>query len=160
MIALEYHDDSCGLADPLTPLAAAALPDDVPASSAADVTGRRDDDGAEGHTVFDGHRPDFWTIGRPGLRDIEVCIESTRADGAISLGLVVNGLDCSGVPIDQALSLADARGGCGRLRRQLPGRRAPQGQLGRGGTHLVRRRRHGGGNGIHRLPSVVHPHGR
>ncbi|WP_103036056.1 hypothetical protein [Mycobacterium avium] len=113
MIALEYHDDSCGLADPLTPLAAAALPDDVPTSSAADVTGCRDDDGAEGHTVFDGHRPDFWTMGRPGLRDIEVCIESTRADGAISLGLVVNGLDCSGVPIDQALSLADARGDAG-----------------------------------------------
>lgn len=71
MIALEYHDDSCSLADPLTPLAAAVLPDDVPTSSAADVTGCRDDDGAEGHTVFDGHCPDFWTIGRPGLRDIE-----------------------------------------------------------------------------------------
>ncbi|WP_406814242.1 hypothetical protein [Mycobacterium sp. M23085] len=113
MIALKYHDNCCGLADPLTPLAAAALPDDVPVSSAAELSPRQDVDGADAHTVFDGHRPDFWTAGRPGLRDIEVCIEGTRADGAISLGLVVNGLDCSGVPIDQALSLADARGDAG-----------------------------------------------
>ncbi|OSC28489.1 hypothetical protein B8W69_11865 [Mycobacterium vulneris] len=113
MIALKYHDDCCGLADPLTPLAAAALPDDVPVSSARELSSREDVEGADAHTVFDGHRPDFWTAGRPGLRDIEVCIEGTRADGAISLGLVVNGLDCSGVPIDQALSLADARGDAG-----------------------------------------------
>lgn len=113
MIALDYHDNCCGLADPLTPLAAAALPDDVPASSAGEHSPWADVDGAETHTVFDGHRPDFWTVGRPGLRDIEVCIESARADGAISLGLVVNGLDCSGLPIDQALSLADARGDAG-----------------------------------------------
>lgn len=111
MIALEYHDNCCGLADPLTPLAAAALPDDVPASSAGEL--RDNGDGADNHTVFGGHRPDYWTVGRPGLRDIEVCIESARADGAISLGLVVNGLDCSGLPIDQALSLADARGDAG-----------------------------------------------
>jgi len=110
MIALEYHDNCCGLADPLTPLAAAALADDVPTSSAGELSPREN---VDAHTVFDGHRPDFWTVGRPGLRDIEVCIESTRADGAISLGLVVNGLDCSGVPIDQALSLADARGDAG-----------------------------------------------
>lgn len=113
MIALQLHDNCCGLADPLTPLAAAALPDDVPTSSAAERSQRETVDGADTHTVFDGHRPDFWTAGRPGLRDIEVCIESARADGAISLGLVVNGLDCSGVPIDQALSLADARGDAG-----------------------------------------------
>lgn len=113
MIALEYHDNCCGLADPLTPLAAAALPDDVPSSSASGLSQREDVDDADAHTVFDGHRPDFWTMGRPGLRDIEVCIESARADGAISLGLVVNGLDCSGLPIDQALSLADARGDAG-----------------------------------------------
>ncbi|TAM71536.1 hypothetical protein [Mycobacterium sp.] len=113
MIALEYHDNCCGLADPLTPLAAAALADDVPTSSAGELSHREDVGGADTHTVFDGHRPDFWTVGRPGLRDIEVCIESTRADGAISLGLVVNGLDCSGLPIDQALSLADARGDAG-----------------------------------------------
>lgn len=113
MIALAYHENSCGLADPLTPLAAAALPDDVPMSSAGELSRREGVDGADTHTVFDGHRPDFWTVGRPGLRDIEVCIEGTRADGAISLGLVVNGLDCSGVPIDQALSLADARGDAG-----------------------------------------------
>lgn len=113
MIALEYHDNCCGLADPLTPLAAAALPDDVPESSAGELSRPQGAGGADAHTVFDGHRPDFWTVGRPGLRDIEVCIEGTRADGAISLGLVVNGLDCSGVPIDQALSLADARGDAG-----------------------------------------------
>ncbi|MCA2243091.1 MULTISPECIES: hypothetical protein [Mycobacterium] len=113
MIALEYHDNCCGLADPLTPLAAAALPDDVPASSAGELPQGENVDGVDAHTVFDGHRPDYWTVGRPGLRDIEVCIESARADGAISLGLVVNGLDCSGLPIDQALSLADARGDAG-----------------------------------------------
>lgn len=114
MIALECRDNCCcGLADPLTPLAAAALLDDVPTSSAADLPLRDNADSAVAHTVFDGHRPDYWTVGRPGLRDIEVCIESARADGAISLGLVVNGLDCSGLPIDQALSLADARGDAG-----------------------------------------------
>lgn len=108
MIALKYHDNCCGLADPLTPLAAAALPDGVPMSAAARKVSH-----ADPHTVFDGHRSDFWTGGRPGRRDVEVCIESARADGAISVGLVVNGLDCSGVPIDQALSLADARGDAG-----------------------------------------------
>jgi hypothetical protein len=114
MIVFENHGVCCGLADPLTPLAAAALPDDVPtAGQAREISRWEFTDSADSHSIFDGYRPDFWTVGRPGLRDIEVCIESSGRDGAISVGLLVNGLDCSGVPIDQALSLADARGDAG-----------------------------------------------
>lgn len=70
MIALEYHDNCCGLADPLTPLAAAALPDDVPASSAGEL--RENGDGADDHTVFDGHRPgvDRGQAGAPRHRGV------------------------------------------------------------------------------------------
>lgn len=114
MIIFENRGVCCGLADPLTPLAAAALPDGVPtAGHTREICGWELDVGDDAHSVFDGYRPDFWTVGRPGLRDIEVCIEGTRRDGAISLGLVVNGLDCSGVPVDEAISIADARGDAG-----------------------------------------------